>query len=114
MRRVCEYCKTECEIPDALLKRCKMQASDLKGFKPHKGKGCVKCNSTGYYGRLGAIEVLMVSPRIREMVMQRKSSDEIQKIGVEEGMETLYQNALNLFKKGMTTLEEVLRVSSPE
>ncbi len=69
---------------------------------------------TGYFGRLGASEVLLVDPEIRELVIQKKSSNVIHQVAVEKGMETLFQNALGLFKSGVTTLEEVLRVSSGE
>ena len=96
------------------MRRCHLTAKDLKDVTPYKGKGCAKCNSTGYYGRLGTIEVLRLDPDIRELVIQKKSSDVIHKVAVEKGMETLYENALSLFRKGMTTLEEVLRVTNQE
>lgn len=112
MRRICLNCKNAYEIPEDILRRAKIKRSELEGLTCYKGKGCNKCNNTGYYGRLGAIEVLPVTPHIRDLVIQRKSSDVIQKVAVEQGMETLAENALSLFKKGITSLEEVLRVTS--
>lgn len=114
MRRICDHCKAPYEVPDELLKRCHLDAAEIRKFESKKGKGCAKCNKSGYYGRLGAIEVLQVSPRIREMIIQRKSSDAVHRVAREEGMESLYENALGHFKKGVTTLEEVLRVTSPD
>ncbi len=114
MRRICQYCKAESPVSDEIMRRCKMKPSDFKDFTPYKGTGCAKCNNTGYYGRLGAIEVLKMDPDLRELVIQKQSSDVIGKVAVEKGMETLFQNAFGLFKKGMTTMDEVLRVTSQE
>ncbi|MCM8776379.1 MAG: GspE/PulE family protein, partial [Candidatus Omnitrophica bacterium] len=114
LRRVCEYCKREAEIPMELLRRCKVDASDLRGVSSMKGAGCAKCNHTGYYGRMAAIEVLTVTPKIQELIIQKKSTEVIQAQAIREGMETLFQNAFGIFKKGLTTLEEVLRVSNPD
>lgn len=114
MKRICQHCKGEVELTTDVLRRAGLKPEDLKGVTPYKGKGCAKCNNTGYYGRLGTIEVLRLDSDLRELVIQRKSSDVIHKAAVEKGMETLSENALSLFKKGLTTLEEVLRVSSQE
>ncbi len=114
MRRICQHCKAETQIGEDLMRRCHITAKDLKDATVYKGKGCAKCNNTGYYGRLGSIEVLRLDPDIRELVIQKKSSDIIHAAAVEKGMETLAENAFSLFKKGLTTLEEVLRVSSQE
>ena len=114
LRRICPHCKAPTTIPPEVLRRCKLPESELENITPYKGKGCVKCNMTGYYGRMGASEVLLVDPEIRELVIQKKSSNVIHQLAVEKGMETLFQNALGLFKAGVTTLEEVLRVSSRE
>ena len=114
MKKICPHCKIQFEIDDSQMRRCKLTKKDFEGFKAYKGAGCAKCNQTGYYGRLGAIEVLRVDPEIRELVVQRKSSDVIERCAIAKGMETLFWNAFGLFKKGLTTLDEVLRVSSQE
>ncbi|MDP3921388.1 MAG: ATPase, T2SS/T4P/T4SS family [Candidatus Omnitrophota bacterium] len=112
VRRVCQYCKAPHEVPAEVLRRCNLTAEDMKGFTPYKGKGCVKCNHTGYYGRMAVIELMEVDNQIREMIIEKLSSDQIHRAAVEKGMETLYEYALGRFKAGCTTLEEVLRVSS--
>jgi len=114
MKRICQYCKAPYTIPEDVLRRCKISVKDLEGFTPYKGKGCAKCHDTGYYGRLGTIEVMKVDTDIRNLIIQRKSSNVIHDAAVRKGMETLYENAFGLFKQGLTTLEEVLRVSSAE
>jgi len=114
LRKTCPHCKVPAVIPAEVLLRCKLSKSELDRITPFTGKGCAKCNMTGYFGRTGASEVLLVDPDIRELVIQKKSSNVIHQLAVEKGMETLFENALELFKAGVTTLEEVLRVSSEE
>jgi type IV pilus assembly protein PilB len=112
MRRMCENCKEPYQVPEDTLRRCGLKDADIKGLSPYHGRGCPKCHHTGYYGRLGTIEVLQMTPEIRELVVQRKSSDDIEALAIKQGMETLFQNAFGLFKDGKTTLEEVLRITS--
>ena len=114
LRKICPDCREPATIPPEVLARCKLSKSEWDKVNPNRGKGCIKCNMTGYFGRTGASEVLLVDPDIRELVIQKKSSNVIHQLAVEKGMQTLFQNALELFKSGVTTLEEVLRVSSPE
>lgn len=114
LRKICPDCRVPAIIPEEVLLRCKISKSELNRIAPFRGKGCAKCNMTGYFGRAGAMEVLFVDPDIRELVVQKKPSHVIHRLAVEKGMETLFENALGLFKSGVTTLEEVLRVSSQE
>ena len=114
LRKICPNCKAPSVIPPEVLRRCKLPESEVAKIASFKGKGCVKCNMTGYFGRTGAGEVLLVDSDIRELVIQKKSSNVIHQLAVEKGMETLFENALGLFKSGVTTLEEVLRVSNEE
>lgn len=114
MRRVCQYCKEPYQVPEEVLRRCNLTKKDIESFTPQKGAGCAKCFDTGYFGRLAAIEILKMSPAIRNLVIQKKSTDEIAQTGKLNGMETLFENAFGLFKSGHTTLEEVLRVTSGE
>lgn len=114
MKKVCTYCKEEIEISDEVLRRCDLSADELEGVKAYQGKGCAKCKETGYFGRIGTIEVMMVDNDIRELILQRKPSNVIHDLAVKKGMETLFENAFSIFKSGKTTLEEVIRVSSKE
>ena len=112
LRGICPYCKAPATISPDVLRRCKIPEAELRSITPFSGKGCAKCNNTGYFGRLGTAEVLTIDPEIRNLVIQKKSSNVIHEVAVQKGMETLFENALGLFKAGRTTLEEVLRVTS--
>lgn len=112
LRRICLHCKAPAPIPPEALKRIAHSALSIKEKVSFKGKGCPRCNETGYLGRLGAIEVLSVDSQIREAILDRSSSERIEGLACEKGMETLFENALHLFKSEKTTLEEVLRVTA--
>lgn len=114
LRRICPDCKVPTEIPEEVYHLHRTSKIDLKKIAPQKGAGCVKCGNTGYFGRVAISEVLLVDTDIRELVIQKKSSNVIHQLAVERGMETLFENAMGLFANGVTTLEEVLRVTSRE
>lgn len=111
LRRICNDCKSESKLPPEVLKRLS-DATPIKGVTAFKGKGCERCNLTGYFGRLSAIEVFPLDSEIREAILKRASPEMIEKMARKKGMETLFDNALTLFKEGKTTLEEVLRVTA--
>ncbi|MFH1754007.1 MAG: GspE/PulE family protein [Candidatus Omnitrophota bacterium] len=116
-RRVCEYCKEPVDIPDSVLERVglanvKKLMKEKNVDKFYRGKGCAKCNYSGYYGRMGTLEVLVIDDKTRELTIARETSDVIKEHAVKNGMKTLRDNALEKFVLGMTTLEEVLRITS--
>jgi type IV pilus assembly protein PilB len=87
------------------------------GFDPSVGPvtvyeavGCKVCSDTGYRGRLSINEVLLVTEEIQRMTVERRPSDEIRKVAIEQGMQTLRQDGMEKVRLGQTTLEEVLRV----
>ncbi len=82
-----------------------------KGIRLYRGKGCDLCHGTGYEGRLGIFEVLEINEDIRKMIMQRANSEEIRKVAVEQGMTTMFNDGIQKALKGMTTIEEILRVT---
>jgi len=114
MRKICSGCDEEVEIPKTVLDRVGIIPE--KGQKIfHKGKGCQRCNSTGYYGRIGILEALIINDKVRDMIMKRASTDDIKNYGIKElGLKTLRDNAVENFQNGTTTLEEVLRVTSED
>ncbi|MFA6079065.1 MAG: GspE/PulE family protein [Candidatus Omnitrophota bacterium] len=117
MRKICPGCKSEVDVPKNILERVGLNPDELaaKGIKKfYKGKGCPKCNDSGYYGRMGLLEALLIDDEIKEMVMKKASSDEIKAYAIKHGMQTLRDNALANFVNGSTTLEEVLRITSEE
>ena len=76
---------------------------------PNKGKGCEKCNNTGYKGRVGLYEVMEITEELRELILVGASSLELRRKAVEEGMITLRGSGLLKVKQGVTTIEEVVR-----
>ena len=109
VRKVCTYCKREYVPPKAVLKRLGIQDGDHKFYK---GEGCPNCNNTGYSGRVALYEVMPISSRIVHVVSEKVTADEIRNIALEEGMVTLRQIGIKKAREGVTTLEEVLRVTA--
>ncbi|MBM3248392.1 MAG: type II secretion system protein GspE [Candidatus Omnitrophica bacterium] len=112
-RKICPSCKEQYEVPKAMLDKIGLKPE--KGNIFYRGKGCSACLDTGYKGRMGLLEVLMVDDQIREMIVKRTPSDEIKNYAIKNcGMVTLWDDAVKKFTLGLTTLEEVLRVTSEE
>ena len=76
-----------------------------------RGKGCGYCNKKGYRGRLGIFELMLVTAKVRQMVFENRSSQEIRKLAISQGMTTLYNDGIRKVVSGITTLEEVYRVA---
>lgn len=102
VRLICPECKEKdaCGHPDFA--------------EVYRGKGCEHCRFTGYQGRTGIFEFLAIDDRIRRMIMERQSAAEIRKAAVEGGMKLLYEHGGDKVKKGLTTPEEVLRVTQDD
>lgn len=105
VRRICKNCKEEIKLSDEALKDLTLQP----GTSVFKGKGCDQCNGSGYSGRQGLYEVMPITPEIRELILDRAPTSEIQKLAIKQGMLTLRQDGLIKVAKGVTTVEEVLR-----
>lgn len=114
VRKICEYCKEEHILAPAeqkSLSEIKNLSSQFeKTFSVWRGKGCDKCNHSGYRGRMGIYEIIEVDDCMRNAMLQKISSDEIKKLAVERGMKTMVEDGLNKVKRGITTMTEVLRV----
>ncbi len=109
IRRVCTNCKATTEVAPQVLVSLGFNPEEAKSVQVMKGKGCDRCNNTGYKGRIALIEVLEISEEIREMILSGASSIEIKRKGVEEGMLSLRRSGLVKIKEGVTTIEEVVR-----
>ncbi|MFA5393504.1 MAG: ATPase, T2SS/T4P/T4SS family [Candidatus Ratteibacteria bacterium] len=110
MRKICRFCRQEVEIPETVLKNSGIEIPQKQIF--YAGKRCEKCHNTGYYGRVAIGEVLLMDNEIKELAIRRASSDEIKEKAVSRGMVTLRDNAIINLKLGITTLEEVMRVTT--
>ncbi|MGE5345427.1 MAG: type IV-A pilus assembly ATPase PilB [Acidithiobacillales bacterium] len=109
IRRVCTNCKAPTEVAPQVLVSLGFNPEEAKSVQVMKGKGCERCNGTGYKGRIALIEVLEISEEIREMILSGASSIEIKRKGIEEGMLSLRRSGLVKIKEGTTTIEEVVR-----
>jgi len=89
---------------------CRVVCPSCKG----KGEACKKCSGTGYYGRCAVLEVLSIDDKIREMIIEKASTDDIREYAVSKGMKTLRDDAMEKYKNGITTMEEVSRVTSED
>jgi type IV pilus assembly protein PilB len=120
VRKICDMCKTTQTITQQELTKhlpaeiVKKHFGDQNELTLYKGKGCKICHNTGYTGRVGVFEVLEVSKEIRRLITERNDSDAINKAATDEGMTTMLDDGLDKVRKGLTTVEEVIRVTKVE
>ena len=109
VRRICKNCSAPHPTPVPALVQAGFNAEDAKTVVPNKGKGCEKCNQSGYKGRVGLYEVMDVTEDLRELILVGASSLELRRKAVDEGMITLRGSGLRKVKEGVTTIDEVVR-----
>jgi type IV pilus assembly protein PilB len=114
VRRVCVHCKRPAKLTDEVLEELQLDKQDMKGATILEGAGCVDCNNTGYRGRAGVYEVMAISPTLRDLILQRASAMEIKRLAVQGGMLTLRRDALMKLKRGVTSVEEVLKETAAD
>ena len=111
-RRICPECKQPVKVPQEVLSRIQYaHPQDAPPPEFCRGRGCQRCNNTGYRGRLAVIEAMPNYPELQDLVMKRAPAAEIKRVAMSCGMATLRQNALAKAAAGLTTIEEVLRIS---
>jgi type IV pilus assembly protein PilB len=109
-RKLCSHCKRRSVIPmQALTEAGLRAAADMEGYEP---VGCARCNQSGYKGRVGLYSVMAMGERIKEMAVSHASEAEIATAAREEGMCTLREDGIEKVRRGLTSLEEVLRVTA--
>ena len=109
VRRICKECVEARPVPAEALAQAGFSPTDAKTVVPNGGKGCEKCNNTGFKGRVGLYEVMEVTESLRELVLVGASALDLRRKAVEEGMITLRQSGLHKVKEGVTTIDEVVR-----
>lgn len=112
MRKICPMCKEPVSYPVRMFQDLDIDPKFFDGVTLYRGRGCERCKNTGYSGRTAIIEVMTVTDEIRKLVIERKSAMEIQKIAIAQGMRTLRMVALDKVKEGVSTLEQVLVLTS--
>lgn len=109
VRRVCTQCKVFYDPSDEVLMELSLKSADVQGKQFAYGKGCDHCHFTGFKGRTALFEILTLSDRIRELIMDGAPTDTIRIVAKEQGMRTLRDSGLLSIFDGITTVEEVLR-----
>ena len=109
VRRVCSQCREETTPSEDLIVDLGMTIEDFKGRKVYKGRGCEVCNNTGYKGRVGLFELMVMNDTLRELVMANCAVDELRDAAVKFGMVTLRTAGMNFAFEGTTTLDEIVR-----
>jgi type IV pilus assembly protein PilB len=114
-RKVCEECKEpDPEVNLEMLTEAGMRDEDARKVAPIRGAGCRTCAETGFKGRLAVYEVMALHEELKEFVLNGASALELKREAIRLGMKTLRQSALQKVREGITTLGEVLRVSSAD
>lgn len=113
VRRICDHCKEKIMIDAEEIRLAGIKIKERE-VGIYQGKGCDECRGTGYKGRTGIFEILPVSRKIKKLINQKEPISKITSVGVEEGMATLQESAVQKMLKGVTTLKEVVRVTSDD
>ena len=111
VRTVCNVCKRPVNVIKAVADKFEEYGIPASSLKLMKGEGCDNCNNSGYKGRAGIHELMIMSDEMRRQVLERASATEMKRLALKEGLRPLYQDGLMKVAKGLTTLEEVLRVA---
>src|SRR3954463_7573477 len=109
VRKLCQFCKTEFTPTPEVAMELGMTLEEAQQKKFYYGRGCDKCNNTGYKGRQGIFELIVMSDKLREMVVAEASLDEFREACRKSGMQTLRESGMQAIHEGRTSIEEVIR-----
>jgi general secretion pathway protein E len=111
VRLVCPACREPRELTGAQMEELRLTTSDVKGKVVYAGRGCSACDQTGYLGRTGIYEMLLIDDVVRDQISRRESASAIKKTAVERGLKTLREDALVKLFKGLTSAEDIVRTT---
>jgi type IV pilus assembly protein PilB len=109
VRKICTKCKTQIAPTEEMLMELGLTANDTKGKLFCFGKGCAVCNNTGYKGRMAIFEMMLLTDRVKELIMKSASTEQLRMVAREQGMRTLRESGLLGIFDGHTSIEEVVR-----
>ncbi|MEX2167925.1 MAG: ATPase, T2SS/T4P/T4SS family [Pirellulales bacterium] len=109
VRKVCKQCREEYHPSREVLADLELTEADIRGKKFYRGAGCEICNNTGYKGRVGLFELMMMTNDMRDLIMSNAQTEELRNLAVKQGMVTLRQSGMASCFEGTTTCEEVIR-----
>ncbi|MBM3735669.1 MAG: type II/IV secretion system protein [Acidobacteria bacterium] len=111
VRLICEHCKKPVRYPEDALRESGLNPAQWRDVTFYEGAGCFECGGTGFHGRSAIHELLDLTERIREMILDRRPASEIKRVAREEGMTSLRESAVEKVRLGLTTLKEVNKVT---
>jgi type IV pilus assembly protein PilB len=114
VRKICEKCKTPFEPTEGQLSELSLTPDDIKGKQFYYGRGCNKCNNTGYRGRTGIFEIMTFNDEIRDLIMNHASTNVLRAAGQKAGMRLLRDNGLATLYDGITTIDEIVKETATE
>jgi type II secretory ATPase GspE/PulE/Tfp pilus assembly ATPase PilB-like protein len=114
VRLTCAHCKRPTKVEPKLLEESGLSPSLAQTHQFFEGAGCIECGGTGFKGRTAICELLNLSDRIREMILDRRPTSEVKKMAHEEGMRFLRESAVEKVLQGMSTLREINKVTFVE
>src|SRR5581483_7377972 len=114
VRIICTHCKRPAKVTRAILEESGLDPQLEYTHTFYEGIGCIECNGTGYKGRFAICELLDLTDRIREMILDRRPTSEIKKAAREDGMRFLRECAVERVLQGITTLREINKVTFVE
>jgi type IV pilus assembly protein PilB len=111
VRKSCPHCKENIKVPADVAKRLGLSVEERDTATFYRGRGCSRCKETGFLGRMAVMEVLPISDGLREQILRDNGAQAIRNLALREGMKTLTQSGLARARAGLTSLDEVLRVT---
>ena len=114
VKKICKYCREPFSFPTADYIEAGIDPAEMVGAKTHRGRGCARCNGSGYKGRIGLYEVLTLDKAMKQAVIDRETAGQLRLLAVKSGMRTLRMDAVAKLKTGVTTLDEVTRVTADD
>jgi type IV pilus assembly protein PilB len=112
IRRICSHCKEPINYPAKMFQDLQLDPRTFDGVPIYRGRGCDRCKNSGYAGRLAIIEAMTISDEIRKLIISRANTREMAKTAIGQGMRTLRMVALDRVRDGVSTLEQVLLLTS--
>src|SRR5499433_1682105 len=111
VRIICEFCRKPVEYPESTIVESGLNPEEWRHITMYEGAGCFECGGTGFRGRTAIHELLDLSDKIREMILDKRSTSEIKRLAREEGMTFLRDSAVDKVRRGITTLKEINKVT---
>jgi type IV pilus assembly protein PilB len=112
MRRICSHCREPVTYPPKMFEDLGIDPAIFSGVQLYRGRGCDRCKNSGYAGRMAIIEAMTITDQIRKLIIARANTRELGKVAISQGMRTLRMVGLDRAREGISTLEQVLLITS--